>query len=97
MDPSLSFHKHCNYVTDRTDKRNNMLKALAGSSWGQDNETLLLNYNTMGKYFASYVEPIWGSNASDSIFKKIRTVQNAAQRLTGAHKIASIFTRSPSR
>ena len=28
MDPSLSFHKHCNYVSDRIDKRNNMLKAL---------------------------------------------------------------------
>ena len=36
MDPSLSFHKHCGYVSDRIDKRNNMLKALAGSSWGQD-------------------------------------------------------------
>ena len=34
MDPSLSFHRHCNYVSDRIDKRNNMLKALAGSSWG---------------------------------------------------------------
>ena len=32
MDPSLSFHKHCNYVSDRIDKRNNMLKALGGSS-----------------------------------------------------------------
>ena len=31
MDPSLSFHKHCNYVTARIDKRNTMLKALAGS------------------------------------------------------------------
>ena len=39
MDPSLSFHKHCNYVTDRIEKRNNMLKALAGSSWGQEKET----------------------------------------------------------
>ena len=26
MDPSLSFHKHCNYVSDRIDERNNMLK-----------------------------------------------------------------------
>ena len=33
MDTSLSFHKHCNYVSERIDKRNNMLKALAGSSW----------------------------------------------------------------
>ena len=32
LDPSISFHKHCNYVSDRIDKRNNMLKALAGSS-----------------------------------------------------------------
>ena len=39
MDPSLSFHKHCNYVSDRIDKRNKMLKALAGSSWGQEKET----------------------------------------------------------
>ena len=52
MDPSLSFHKHCNYVSDRIDKINNMLKALPGSSRGQ--ETLLLTYNVLGKYIASY-------------------------------------------
>ena len=55
MDPSLSFHRHC--VSDRIDKRNNMLKALAGSSWGQDKETLLLTYNALGKSIASYGAP----------------------------------------
>ena len=39
LDPSISFHKHFNYVPDRIDKRNNMLKTLVGSSWGQDKET----------------------------------------------------------
>ena len=34
MDPYISFHKHCNYVSDRIDKRNNMLNALAGLHWG---------------------------------------------------------------
>ena len=29
MDTSLSFHKHCDYVSDRIDKRNNIPKALA--------------------------------------------------------------------
>ena len=29
MDPSISFHKHCNYVSDRIDKINNMLMTLA--------------------------------------------------------------------
>ena len=48
MGPSLSFHKHCNYVSDRIDKRNTMLKALAGSSWGQEKDTLLLTYNALG-------------------------------------------------
>ena len=36
MDPSISLHKHCNHVTDRIDNRNNMLKALVGSSWEQE-------------------------------------------------------------
>ena len=91
MDPSLSFHKHCNYVSDRIEKRNNILKALAGSSWGQDKETLLLTYNALGKSIASYAAPVWSTKASDSSFKKIQTAQNAALRkATGAHKMASI-------
>ena len=49
MDPSLFFHKHCTYVSDRIDKRNNLLKALAGSSWGQEKDTLLLTYNALEK------------------------------------------------
>ena len=91
MDPSLSFHKHCNYVTDRIDKRNNMLKALAGSYCGQEKETFLLTYNTLGKSIASYAAPLWNTNTSDSSFKKIQAVQNVALRTaTGTHKMASI-------
>ena len=91
MDPSISLHKHCNYVSDRFDKRNNMLKALAGSSWGQDKETLLRTYNALGKSITSYAALVWSTNASDSSFKKIQTAQNAALRTaTGAHKMASI-------
>ena len=91
MDQSLSFHRHCNYVSDRIDKINNMLKARARSSWGQDMETLLLTYNALGKSIASCETPVWITNASDSSFKKIQTAQNAALRTaTGAHKMASI-------
>ena len=91
MDPSLSFHNHCNYVTDRIDKRNNMLNVLKGSSWGQDKEMLLPTYNALGKPMASYAAPVWSINTSDSSFKKIQTAQNAALRtMTGTHKMASI-------
>ena len=95
MDQFLSFHKHCNYVSDRIDKRNNMLKALAGSSWGQEKKSLLLTYNTLGKSIASYAASVWSTTASDLSFKKIQTAQ-IWRTATGAHKMA-ISTRSPSR
>ena len=91
MDPSLSFHKHCNYVTDRINKRNNMLKALAGSFWGQANDTSLLTYNALGKSIASYAAPVWSTNATDSSLKKIQTTQNVAlTTAAGSRKMASI-------
>ena len=78
-------------MSDRIDKKNNMLKALAGSSWRQEKETLQLTYNTLGKYIASYAAPVWSTNTSDSSFKKIQTAKNSALRTeTGAHKKASI-------
>ena len=96
MDPSISFHKHCNYVSDRIDKINNMLKALAGSAWGQDKETLLLTYNALGRSIASYAAPVLSTNASDSSFKQIQTAQNAGLRTeTGSHKMASIDQSPP--
>ena len=68
-----------------------MLKVLAGSSWGQEKETLLLTYNALGKYIASYAAPVWSTNASDSSIKKIQTAHNPDLRTaTGAHKTASI-------
>ena len=83
-------HKHCNYVSYRIDKRNNILKALAGSSWEQE-ETLLLTYNALGKYIACYAAPVWSTNASDSSFKKIETAPNEALgTATRAHKMTSI-------
>ena len=67
-----------------------MLKALARSSWGKEKETLLLTYNTLEQYIASYGAPVWSTNTSDSSYKKIQTAQNAALRTaTGAHKMAS--------
>ena len=75
MDPFLSFHKQCNYVTDRNDKRNNMLKALAASSWEQEKGTLQLTYNTLGKSITSYDAQVWSA---------------ALRTATGAHKMVSI-------
>ena len=50
-----------------------------------------MTYNALGKSMANYAAPVYSTNASDSSFKKIQTVQNAALKTaTGAHKMASI-------
>ena len=49
LDPSLSFNKHSQYVAGRVSGRNDILKALAGTSWGQQKETLLMTYKAVGR------------------------------------------------
>ena len=81
MDPSVSFHRKCNYIADMINKRSNIVKTLAGSSWRQEKETVqLLTYNVLGKSIASYTSQIWSTNPSDSSFKKILTAQNTDLR-----------------
>ena len=68
-----------------------MLKALSGSSWRQEKETLLMTYNALENFIASYAAPVWSSNASDSSFKKTQKAKNAALGMaTGFHKMTSI-------
>ena len=49
LDTFFSFNTHCVQVANRVRKRNNVLKALAGTNWGQQKETLLLTYKALGK------------------------------------------------
>ena len=39
LDTFFSFNSHCVQVANRVDKRNNVLKALTGTNWGQQKET----------------------------------------------------------
>ena len=49
LDTFFSFNKHCVQVANRVSKRNNVLKALAGTNWGQKKETLLMTYKSIRK------------------------------------------------
>ena len=87
----FSFNTHCVQVANRVSKRNNVLKALAGTNWGQQNETLLLTYRALGRSIAYYAAPVWSTNASDTSLGKIQHTQNEALRIiTGSHKMSSI-------
>ena len=94
LDTLFSFNTHCVQVANRVSKRNNILKALAGTNCGQQKEMLLLTYKALGRLSANYAAPVWSTNASDTSdtsLGKIQRTQNEALRIiTGSHKMSSI-------
>ena len=90
LDTFFSFNTHCVQVANRVSKRN-VLKALAGTNWGQQKETLLLTYRALGRSIANYAAPVWSTNASDTSLEKIqRTHSEALRIITGSHKMSCI-------
>ena len=55
LDTSISFNNHSGYAAERVSSRNNILKALAGTSWEQQKETLLMTYKAVGRSTINYV------------------------------------------
>ena len=95
LDPSLSFNKHSQYVAERVSYRNNIIKALESTSWGQLMETLLMTYKAVGKSIINYTAPVLSPNLHDTNYRKIQYTQNEALRIaTGCHKMSSIYTQT---
>ena len=62
MDTSLSFNKHSSHVAERVSGVNNILKALAGISWEQQKDALLMTYKAVGRSIINYAAPVWITN-----------------------------------
>ena len=91
LDTFFLFTKHCVQVANRVSKRNNVLKALAGTNRGHQKETLLKTYKALGRSIAKYAAPVWSINASKTNIGKIQCAQNDALGIiTGSHKMSGI-------
>ena len=91
LDTSLPFNKHSGYVAERVSSINNILKALAGRSWGQQKETLLMTYKAVGRSIINYTAPVSSTNLRDTNYRNIQYTQNEALRIaTGCHKMSSV-------
>ena len=91
MDTSLSFNKHSSHVAERVSGRNHILKSLAGTSWGQQKETLLMTYKAVGRSIINYAAPVWSTNLRDTNYRNIQYTQNEALRIsTRCHKMSSV-------
>ena len=65
-------------------------QGLAGVSWGQSKEVLLLTYQMLIKPILSYAAPVWFPNAPTTAVSTLQSIQNSALRIaTGSLKMAS--------
>ena len=89
FDTMFTFSHHVKKTVSKTKSKINIMKSLAGSTWGQDKETMLLTYKSIGRSVLEYAVPVWGPMISESNWNKIQTTQNQALRLaTGNLKMA---------
>ena len=80
FDNLLSFRTHAMEVKNKVQSRNNILKALAGTSWGKEKEILVSTYKSIGQSTINYCCPIWGPNLCESMWNEIQIAQNSALR-----------------
>ena len=92
LDIHLTFTQHCNNIAAKVQQRNNVLKALAGSTWGCDKETLLATHQAIGRSILSYCSPIWTPSLKDTDRCRLQWARNSAQRIsTGCLKMADVI------
>jgi len=76
----LNFGTHAKELKVKVAKRTNVLKALAGTTWGSDKETLLLTYKALGRSILSYAAPVWSPFLSKTHWQSLQAAQNSAER-----------------
>lgn len=90
LDTSLSFRKHIDYIISNANKGLNILKSLAGLSWGADPKILGMLYKSIVRSHFDY-STLGYMIASNADLKKIGIIQNKALRIiTGAMKTTPI-------
>ena len=77
LDLYLTFAPHVKDLTTRARSRLNILRALAGVSWGQSRETLLTTFKALIKPLITYGASVWYPNTSPSTIQPLQAVQNA--------------------
>ena len=89
LDPLLTLNRHASAQAVTAKKRTNILKALAGTTWGQDEETLTTTYRAIGKSVLEYAAPVIFPLLSDTSWTKLERAENAALRVvTGCTAMA---------
>ena len=81
FDTMHTFTPHVNKTVDKVKSKVNLMKAISGTTWGQDKEVLTQTYKAIGRSLLEYGVPIWSPIISPSCWDKLQIVQNQALRV----------------
>ena len=85
-----TYSTHISKTVDKAKKRINVLKALAGTDWGQSKEIITNTYKAIGRSILEYDSPIWSPSIKETHWQRLQRVQNSAPRIaTGCFTMAS--------
>ena len=77
-------------LAERSKRRLSILKALAGTTWGQQKESLITTYKASIRSLFTYTALFWFPDTSNTNIAKLQRVQNAASRIaTGSVKLSA--------
>ena len=75
----------------KSSSRIKILKALVGTNWGKQKETMLITYMSVIRFLFMSAAPIWFLNTSPSYIQKLQIIQDSVFRIaTGFVKMTSI-------
>ena len=91
FDTMFCFGPHIRNTISKAKKKMNILKSLAGSSWGCDKEVILLIYKSIVRSVLEYGSQIWSPILKPTHWKNLQIIQNQAMRIaTGCLTMSAI-------
>ena len=86
-----SYSAHIKTTVIKAQNKLNIMKSLAGSSWGQDKHTMLITYKSICRSVLEYGAPIWAPAISETSWERLQSIQNQALRIaTGCLRMSAI-------
>ena len=85
FDTKLNFGEHTKATETKSKKTLKLIKAISGTNWGQQKETLVNTFKQYTRPILEYASPAWAPIISESNTSKLQRVQNAALRCATGH------------
>ena len=88
FDGMLNFGEHTRNTKKKVSQRNNVLKCIAGTTWGKSKEVIANTYKAIGRSVINYAASVWTPSLSKSNWQELENAQNGALRIaTGCVKM----------